>query len=226
MTRIVKAPDERRSELIATAQQLFYTKGYERTSVSDIVKAVGVAQGTFYYYFDSKQAILEALVAELTAQQHVLFEAIVADETLDAIQKWTRAVQVIGDWKIERKAELLALARVILKDENVLLRHKLLTQKVQMAAPILTEIIVQGIAEGVFETAHVEEAAEIVYAISEAFSDTLAGILLNPDGYDNPVALARRKYAAVQTAIERVLGATPGSLPLADEQTLAAWFKD
>ena len=71
MTRNVKAPDERRSELIATAQQLFYTKGYERTSVSDIVKAVGVAQGTFYYYFGSKQAILEALVAELTAQHQV-----------------------------------------------------------------------------------------------------------------------------------------------------------
>ncbi len=226
MTRIVKAPDERRSELIAAAQQLFYTKGYERTSVSDIVKAVGVAQGTFYYYFDSKQAILEALVAGLTAQRHVLFQAIVADETLNAIQKWTRAVQVIGDWKIERKAELLALARVILKDENVLLRHKLRTQKVQMAAPILTEIIVQGIAEGVFETAYVEEAAEIVHAISEAFSDVLAGILLNPDNYDNPVALYWRKYAAVQAAIERVLGATPGSLPLADEQTLAAWFED
>ena len=226
MTRIVKAPDERRSELIATAQQLFYTKGYERTSVSDIVKAVGVAQGTFYYYFDSKQAILEALVAELTAQRLVLFQAIVADETLNAIQKWTRAIQVIGDWKIERKAELLALARVILKDENVLLRHKLQTQAIQMAAPILTEIIVQGIAEGVFETAYVEEAAEIVYAISEAFSDVLAGILLNPDNYDAPVALYRRKYAAVQAAIERVLGATPGSLPIADEQTIAAWFKD
>ena len=226
MARIVKAPDERRSELIAAAQQLFYTKGFEHTSVSEIVKAVGVAQGTFYYYFDSKQAILEALVGELTAQRLVLFQAIVADETLNAIQKWTRAVQVIGDWKIERKAELLALACVILKDENVLLRQKLLTQNVQMSAPIMTEIIVQGIAEGVFETAHVEEAAEIVYAILEAFSDTLAGILMNPGGYDNPVALARRKYAAVQTAIERVLGATPGSLPLADEQTLAAWFED
>lgn len=226
MTRIVKAPDERRSELIAAAQQLFYTKGYERTSVSDIVKAVGVAQGTFYYYFDSKQAILEALVAELTAQRHVLFQAIVADEILNAIQKWTRAVQVIGDWKIERKAELLALARVILKDENVLLRHKLRVQKVQMAAPILTEIIVQGIAEGVFETAYVEETAEIVYAISGAFSDTLADICLNPDKYDDPTALAWRKLASVQTAIERVLGAKPGSLPLADEQTLAAWFED
>ena len=226
MIRIVKAPDERRSELIACAQKLFYSKGYESTSVRDIVDEVGVAKGTFYYYFDSKQAILEALVAELTAQRLAHFQAIVADDALNAIQKWTRAIQVIGDWEIERKAELLALARVMLKDENVLLRHKLWTQNVQMAAPILTEIIVQGIAEGVFETAYVEEAAEIVYAISEAFSDTFAGILLNPDGYDHPVALARRKYAAVQTAIERVLGATPGSLPLADEQTLAAWFKD
>ena len=95
-----------------------------------------------------------------------------------------------------------------------------------MAAPILTEIIVQGIAEGVFETAFVEEAAEIAYAISESFSDTLADILLNPDSHANPVALYWRKYAAVQTAIERVLGATPGSLPIIDEQMIAAWFED
>ncbi len=226
MKRTVKAPDERRSELIAAAQQLFYTKGYERTSVSDIVKAVGVAQGTFYYYFGSKQAILEALVADLTAQQLTHFQAIVADETLNVIQKWTRAIQVIGDWKIEHKAELLAVTREMLKDENMLLRHKLSTQGVQIAAPILTEIIVQGIAEGVFETDFVEEAAEIAYAISQAFSETLGDILLNPDSYNNPVALAWRKCAAVQTAIERVLGATPGSLPIIDEQALAAWFED
>ena len=226
MTRIVKSPDERRSELIAAAQQLFYTKGYERTSVSDIVKAVSVAQGTFYYYFDSKQAILEALVAELTAQYHVLFEAIVADETLNAMQKWTRAVQVSGDWKIERKDEMIALLRLLQKDENVLLQHKMRMQATQVLSPELAKIIAQGIEEGVFETAFVEESAEIVYSISRTFSDAFAGILLNPDNYDNPAALARRKIAAVQIAIERVLGATPGSLPLVDEQTLAAWFED
>ena len=60
MPRIVKSPDERRSELITAAQQPFYTKCHERTTVSDIVKAVGIAQGTFYYYFGSKQAILES----------------------------------------------------------------------------------------------------------------------------------------------------------------------
>ena len=226
MARIVKAPDERRRELIACAQKLFYSKGYESTSVHDIVGEVGVAKGTFYYYFESKQAILEVLVAELSAQTHLLYEAIVADETLNAIQKWTRAVQVIGDWKLELRAELLALVRAMRMDENVLLRHKLATEAVQVAVPILAKIIVQGVEEGVFETSFVEESAEIVYSISKTFSDTLYGIFLNPDNYDNPAALARRKIAAVQTAIEHVLVATPGSLPLVDEHTLMAWFAD
>ena len=222
MARIVKDRDERRSELIACAQRLFCAKGYENTSVRDIVDEVGVAKGTFYYYFHSKQAILEALVAELSAQLLVLYEAIVADETLNAIQKWTRAVQVIGDWKIERKAELIALVRVMSEDGNVLLKHKLVTQAAQMVAPIWAEIIAQGIAEGVFETAFVEESAEIVYTILRAFSDVLTGILLDPDNDDDPQARAWRKLAATQTAIERVLGAAPGSLPFAERCNVLA----
>jgi len=226
MTRIVKAPDERRSELIACAKKLFYSKGYESTSVRDIVDEVGVAKGTFYYYFDSKQDMLEALVADLAAQMLAQFEAIVADETLSAVEKWARAFQVIGDWKIERKDELLALVRVMQTDENVLLLHKLRAQRAQMTVPIFTSIIEQGIEEGIFETAYVEEVAGILYVVAETMSEGITDILLKPDDYDHPEALAQRKYVAAQTAIERVLGAAPGSLPLADEQALAPWFED
>ena len=84
MARIVKVPDERRSELVATAQQLFYTKGYERTSISDIVKAVGVAQGTFYYYFDSKTAVLEAIITQIMHEIHNNPQATTADKSLTA----------------------------------------------------------------------------------------------------------------------------------------------
>ena len=226
MTRIAKAPDKRRSELIACAQKLFYSKGYESTSVRDIVDEVGVAKGTFYYYFDSKQAVLEALVAELLAQMLKHFEAIVADDGLNAIQKWGRAFQEIGDWKIGRKDELLALARVMQMDGNVLLLHKLWTQRVQMTVPILTSIIEQGIEERVFETAYAEEVAQILYVVAQTMSEGITDLLLNPDNYDHPEARARRKIAATQTAIERLLGAAPGSLPIIDEQTLAAWFED
>jgi AcrR family transcriptional regulator len=226
MPRTVKDYDERYAEFLDVAQQLFFSQGYEQTTVQEIIDAVGVAKGTFYYYFDSKQAVLEAVVADLSAQKLALYEAIMADEALDTTQKWMQMVQVINDWKIERKAELLALLRMMQMDENVLLQHQLGTQKAKVAAPELAKLIAQGIAEGVFETDYVEESAKIVYAISKAFSGTLTDMFLNPDNYDDPEALARRKFAAIQTAIERVLGATRGSLPLIDEQTFAAWFED
>ena len=226
MTRIVKAPDERRSELIATAQELFYTKGYERTSVSDIVEAVGVAQGTFYYYFDSKTAVLEAVVAELIAQTQAILQEIVADETLAAIPKWIQAFQVANNWKIERKDEMIALLHLLHRDENVLLQYKMRMQATQVLSPELAKIAAQGVKEGVFETESIQDSVEIALAITQPFSDTIYSTVLNPDKYDDPAALAGRKLASVQTAIERVLNAPPGSLPLIDEQILAAWFED
>jgi AcrR family transcriptional regulator len=226
MTRIVKAPDERRSELIAYAQKLFYSKGYESTSVRDIVDEIGVAKGTFYYYFDSKTAVLEAVVDELIAQAQAILQEIVADETLAAIPKWIQAFQVVGNWKIERKDEWIALLRLLQKDENVLLQYKMWMQATQVLSPELAKIIAQGVEEGVFETESIQDAVEIALAIARGVRDTIYDTLLNPNRYDDPAALAWRKITAVQTAIERVLGAPPGSLPIIDEQSLAAWFKD
>jgi len=55
MMRIVKEYDERRNEIIDTAKKLFITKGYNKSSVNDILNEIGIAKGTFYYYFASKE---------------------------------------------------------------------------------------------------------------------------------------------------------------------------
>jgi AcrR family transcriptional regulator len=226
MTRIVKAPDERRSELIATARQLFYTKGYERTSVSNIVEEIGVAQGTFYYYFDSKQAILEAVVEELVAQSVVLMQAIIADQTLDAIAKWNKTIQVINDWKIGSKADMIAISRILQMDGNLRLRYQLQSRAAQLTTPELVQIVAQGCEEGVFHTEYAVEAAECAIAILYGFSGVLTDVVLNPEKYEDPITLAQRKFKAAQMAIERVLGAPSGSLPLVDKDTVMAWFAD
>jgi len=225
MPRIVKTPDERRSELIACAQKFFYTKGYERTSISDIINEVGIAKGTFYHYFGSKEAILEAMVGELTTQGVKILQDIVADESLPAIPKWVQAFQVLGSWKTDHKAEVLAVLQVMQKNENIRLLHEIRMQALQTTAPEIAKIIAQGVEEGVFETAYVADTAEIVIAIMATFSDAMGDIILNPDNYDKPSELAQHKYNAIQTSVERVLGAPPGSLPILDEPTLLAWFE-
>lgn len=223
-TRTVKAPEERRSELIAAAQQLFYTRGYERTSVNDIVKAVGVAQGTFYYYFDSKAAVLEALIATLVEQAREVFVAIAADPALPAIPKWQQAIQVSTGWKLERKEQMLAVNRMLAMDENIRLRHKLIAEQSKVVAAELAPIIAQGVDEGVFDVARIPETAELVMALIFSLSDTMSALILNPDADDAQLAETLRHIDAVQTGIERLLGAPPGSLPLIDEEALRAWL--
>lgn len=63
--RSMKTPDERRMEIIHSARELFVENGVEKTSVSRIVKHIGVAQGLFYYYFKSKEEVVAAVVDSL-----------------------------------------------------------------------------------------------------------------------------------------------------------------
>ncbi len=59
MVRVTKEYDQRLQELLDTARQLFFEIGYEKTSVNDIIDRVGVAKGTFYHYFKTKEDLLD-----------------------------------------------------------------------------------------------------------------------------------------------------------------------
>jgi AcrR family transcriptional regulator len=224
LTRIVKEYDERQEELLNTAQSLFYGKGYSQTSVRDIIDAVGIAKGTFYHYFDSKVALLEALVERVIVQSLAMFEAVADDSSLDALTKMHRVFNVIGNWKVERKAELLMVMRALYRDENILLMHKMKERTLTAVIPPLARVIEQGVAEGVFVVESAVDSAEIFMTTSQGFSEAFARILLNPDEYENAAVLVRRKKVAYERAIERILGAPVGSLPLFDIAIIDAWF--
>ena len=59
MVRIAKQPDVRKAEIVNTSQRLFYQRGYENTSVNEIVLNAGIAKGTFYHYFRSKSDVID-----------------------------------------------------------------------------------------------------------------------------------------------------------------------
>ena len=215
---------KRRQELLAAAQQLFYTKGYESTSVNDIIQAVGVSKGAFYHHFDSKTVVLEAIVAQMAEQAVANLQAIIADDTLSAIPKWQKVVQLSNNWKLERKAEVLQANRLMMMDENILLRHKIRLETINAVATDMSQIIAQGVDEGVFDVQHIPETAVIVIKVISSLSDTMKELLFNPDQCDDPATIAMQKNAAVQTAVERLLSAPTGSMPIIDNETLIAWF--
>lgn len=84
--RITKDPQERKQEILETAMRLFQEKGYEKTSISDIAKAIGVAQGLCYRYFPSKEVLFDEVVDQYaTMQVQALSATVKKDMTLKQI---------------------------------------------------------------------------------------------------------------------------------------------
>ena len=108
----------------------------------------------------------------------------------------------------------------------VLLQYKLRQEMFSITVAEYARIIAQGVEEGVFNTLYVEESAGVVLSILTGFQESMIDIFLNPEQLENPTSYVLYKYKAIQTAIERVLGAAEGSLPIVDEALIRAWFAD
>ena len=225
MTRTVKEPDIRRAELLDAAQQLFYAKGYEHTSVQDIVDRVGVAKGTFYHYFGSKVELLDELIERMANEGIALMEPIALSETLDATTKFLRLFDVIAAWKAQSKAFVLDILRPLYSDDNTLLRQKLMAASLSRAIPLFTCIIRQGVEEGRFRTDYPDEIGEIVMQVLTTFSESLVHLLIQEKPDADAFFIASRRLMVSQDAVERLLGAAPGSLPFMEIEDLDPWFE-
>ncbi|HTY90555.1 MAG TPA: TetR/AcrR family transcriptional regulator [Methanocella sp.] len=157
--RVAKDPVVRRNELIDTAEELFRENGCEETSVSDIVKKVGVAQGTFYYYFKSKDDILDAVLDHyLKDHLEPAVKGIMADGSLDTMQKIDRIIKESLSFQMgERK-----VMEFLHTDKNMASRQKYMLKVRDMFVPIITDVLEEGIASGMFTVPYPRETAELL----------------------------------------------------------------
>src|SRR5437879_3492748 len=114
----------RRDAFLDAAQRLVESKGYEAMSVQDVLDALEVSKGAFYHYFDSKQALLEAVVDRFADGGMASIAPILNDPKLPAITKLERGFSGIGGWKAQKKEVVLGIIEVWNSDSNAIVRAK------------------------------------------------------------------------------------------------------
>src|SRR5262249_50135595 len=143
------------------------TKGYERMAITDLLGELEMSSGAFYHYFDSKLALLSALVEHMGDQVEQLVLPIIHDPTLSALQKLQRFFVTLDHWKLAHKLFVLASLRVWYADENAVVRQKLSLSSVKRFTPWLEQIICQGIEEGIFTALYPDQVARVIVALLE-----------------------------------------------------------
>jgi AcrR family transcriptional regulator len=207
MARVTKAPEERRLEIIETAERLFKAEGYASCSVEMIIREIGVAKGTFYYYFKSKEEILGAIVDRTLNQIVAQAQEVGDDPALSAMEKMQAllAGSHMGDENSLELAEMMHLP------ENRQLHEMTNIQTVLRLSPVLAGIVEQGNREGVFA---VERPLETVQFLLTGAQFLLDGGLFQ---FSEDEIRTRRQVA--QRIIEQAFGAVPGSFNFMNPET-------
>ena len=136
---MAKTKEERRNEIIETDGKLFEEKGYEQTQVQDIVNKIGVAKGLFYYYFKSKDEVMEELADRYA---DAIIDAVnkLIDKDITTFDKINRIFQIFID-SAEKK---FGIFMGILNVKNGITHERIFFNVGKKMVPLVTELILSG----------------------------------------------------------------------------------
>ncbi|MDR2970638.1 MAG: TetR/AcrR family transcriptional regulator, partial [Bacteroidales bacterium] len=192
--RIIKEPEERKSEILDAAERFFSQKGYEGTSVNDILAAVNIAKGTFYHHFKSKEDVLDTLIERRVQMGVKKAEEIIA-APLPPVQKLL-AIMMAQKPQDRLQEDFISILH---EHDNSKMHEKSIIQSITHLSPCLAKVFREGIEAGVFNTPFPLESAEILLA---------AVMVLFDDGFFQWTEKERAvKIAAFLNVVERTVGA-------------------
>jgi len=196
--RIVKEPEVRRNEILDSAERLFVSKGFEKATVSDILDDVKIAKGTFYYYFRSKDDVLDALV-----ERRIAFLVEKAGEiNSSSLPPGQKMLTMIFALKPRNEMQK-DFNSVLHETDNAKMHQKALVRSIQCLGPCFAKVINEGISAGIFNTPYPAESAEILLSA--------ALVLFDDDFFKWTKKEKSLKIAGFLSAMERILGAKPGN---------------
>ena len=197
--RILKDPEIRQTEILEAAGELFKTQGYVNTTIEAIIQQVGIAKGTFYYYFKSKEDILDALVHQMVNQLCEEYKKIADEPEMSAMDKMQEMLR--GQNKLSEQE--MQLTENLHRPDNRELHERINIEIILKISPIFAQVIEQGKKESVFNVENSLQTIQFLLAGSQFLLES--GLF----GWNEEEQMKHNQ--SLQAIIERSLGAAPGS---------------
>ena len=188
----MKKGEKRKQELLKIAYDMFLSRGYENTSVDEIIDEAQIAKGTYYYYFPSKEKMLEDVI-EMMIESEVETAGQIIGSDIPVPQK---IVAIITSVKPAEKEQPIKDA--LMQPENVLMHDKIRKKLIEVIVPLLSEVIEEGVNKGIFACDNIPERVRMLLVIS---NDTF-----------NERAFTESDIVVFIDMTEKLLGADKGTM--------------
>jgi TetR/AcrR family transcriptional regulator, cholesterol catabolism regulator len=215
MPRVIKHPDIRRAELLDRASGLFLRHGYDNVSLNDLIADAGVSKGAFYHWFPSKDALIAALAERSAREAFAGVEDAVAGCDGDALARLNAVLRAGFDVNMKMGGpEQLAAMVSLLRPDNAHLYGRILTVEEELFLPLLTGLISDGVAAGIFDTFDPEGVADMIYGLAARTNSNILDVLGAADesARNQAIDVLTTRFRLHGVAIDRILGLPDGSI--------------
>ena len=161
----MKKGERRKLELLDIAYRMFISRGYENTSIDDIIVEAGIAKGTYYYYFESKEQTLEAVI-EMMIEKETEAAVSILDSDIPVLQKM---VGIIAS--IRPAPEELPIEGALMRPENIIMHQKIKRRLIEKVLPLLSKVVEEGVEQGIFSCDNIPERVRMMLVISNEIFD-------------------------------------------------------
>lgn len=214
MARITKPPHVRRDELLDGALALCADVGYENLSIDQLTRDIGVAKGTFYYHFPTKQDMLVALVTRFVDDLFADLELTAARLQGSGRDQFRQLLLEAASWKTDRLDNSLAFVPLLYKAENLELRHRLIESWSVRTSELFRPLVVLGAEDGSLRLPDDADADVVTSLVMTLWLQGSAGFFTRALASGSAAAFSQivgNGVAALAASVERILGAEPGS---------------
>ena len=162
----MKKGEKRKQALLKIAYDMFLSRGYENTSVDEIIAEAQIAKGTYYYYFPSKEKMLEDVIEMMIEREAETARQIVGSD-MPVPQKIIAVITSIKPAEAEQPIQ-----DALMQPENVLMHDKIRKKLIEVIVPLLSEVVEEGVNEGIFACDNIPARVRMLLVISDdTFND-------------------------------------------------------
>lgn len=220
----MKKGDIKRTQILDAAEALFFERGYDHTSVQDILDQLGMSKGGFYHYFDAKDSVLRAVVERRMQSRLDQLTAGLYDNRRGSVDRLNLLLGMANLFEAEETSFAALLLKLCFQDKDASMcahRRRVLIDRL---LPRVNDVIGEGMADGSFHTRHPEAVGRLLLLLACDVDDEVCALLA--DNPDNPDVMLRmlELLNAYRESVERLIGAPYGSVELFEVTRLVtAW---